>query len=133
MDVIPVRHIAMRVLMIVIFFTMVSAALHQWAFARGLWLATVWQAVSVAALALCSGLLTPPITRRRAWLLAGAVLIKFPLLYALGYAGLRLLQPGPIGLVTGITVPWAVLVLMVLRASYLPVTADVPSAGGASA
>ena len=104
------RRFIRSVLMIVIIFTILAALRQQWALVRGVWIALLWQAASVAALAGCARCLSPPITRGRAWVLAGLLCVKFPLLYALGYVALRYLAPSAWGLAIGLTLPWAVLV-----------------------
>ena len=106
----PVRYLSGLVLAIVIIFTLFGAAAHQAPLLRGVWIALAWQAASWGGLTLCAWLLHPPMTRARAWCLAGAALLKFPALYALGYLALRHLAPSPVGLVIGLTLPWAVLV-----------------------
>ena len=106
----PVRYLSGLVLAIVIIFTLFGVAAHQMPLLRGVWIALVWQTASWGGLALCGRLLRPPMTQTRAWCLAGAALLKFPALYALGYLALRHLAPSPVGLVIGLTLPWAVLV-----------------------
>lgn len=106
----PARQLSLLVLASVIIFTILAGRLHQIAAIRGLWIASVWQAASWAGLMLCGQLLRPPMTQRRAWCLAGAAVLKFPALYALGFWALRHLAPSPIGLAIGLTLPWAVLV-----------------------
>lgn len=110
MQQLPIRQLVQRAGMIVIFFTILMLGLQRADIARGLWVATIWQAASVGALALCARLLQPPYTARRRWLLAGLVTVKFPLLYAAGWLALRHLAPHAIGLAVGLTIPWAVLV-----------------------
>ena len=114
MNALPIRRLTQRVLAIVIIFTLIAALWQQWAFVRGLWLAVLWQAASVAVLGVCSRLLRPPISRRRAWALAGMLVVKFLLLYGLGYCALRWWAPGAWGLAAGLTMPWMALVAAAL-------------------
>ena len=106
MNALPIRRLVVCVLGIVIFFTIIALAFNQWAFARGLWLALLWQGASVTLLVVCGRLLRASPSRRRAWQLAGVGLLKFPVLYGAGYLALRAWSPSAWGLAVGLTLPW---------------------------
>jgi len=121
------RQLALRVLWIVIFFTIVGLAFERAAFVRGLWLAILWQAAGVLCFLRIGRWLTPPITRRKGWAAAGWVAIKFPLLYTLGWLALRAWQPSALGLVVGLTVPWCVLAMTAISTLLVDTRVTAPS------
>jgi hypothetical protein len=105
------------VLLIVIFFTIFAVIMPTSALLRGIWLALIWQVASIAVLTACAYLMTPPVTRMRGWLLAGAALVKFGALYWAGYLALQALQPSGVGITIGMTIPWVVVVCEACRIS----------------
>lgn len=79
-------------------------------------LAGAWLLANGWAIAgLCRALLQ---TRCRWWRLIGALMVKFPVLYGLGWAALVWLSPSAVGLAIGLTVVLIVLLQQSLMVRY---------------